>query len=87
MLDCPIKGQVFYDGVKTGAPCEATCTNPNPVCVKQCRHGCGCPRGTVLDVVAEACVSVEECTGACTLEDGTVLQNGEEFNRNPCRTW
>ena len=86
-IACPSEGQRFYDGVHNCLPCEATCANPNPVCTKECRSGCGCTKSTILDEEANACVKPRDCPGACILGDDTVLQDGEIDNRNPCRVW
>ena len=59
--ECPVEGQEYYDGVNTCVPCTGTCTNRNPVCTLECRSGCGCPVGTVLDEQANACVNETDC--------------------------
>ena len=46
-----------------GTACPPTCAEPGPVpCTRQCVIGCQCPAGTVLDEVANRCVTVENCS-------------------------
>ena len=58
VIECPIEGQVF---TTCGSACPATCSNPNPICTKQCVARCECPQGTVLNEDIKACVPLEEC--------------------------
>ena len=51
MVGCDIPGQVF----QFCAPCEATCTNPTPICPLICRPGCACSPGTLLDEERNRC--------------------------------
>ena len=59
--ECPVEGQVYYDGVNTCVPCTGTCKEPVIACTLECRSGCGCPVGTVLDEEANACVNETDC--------------------------
>ena len=58
---CEIEGQVFQQ-CKT---CPATCSNPNLVCTLQCKQGCGCPSGQLIDDVTDKenpkCVDSKKC--------------------------
>ena len=56
---CPIKGQVFQQC----RVCPATCGNPNPICTLECRPGCGCPPGQVIDEANNRCVPRDQCSG------------------------
>ena len=60
-VECPIEGQVFTE---CGTACPPTCADePGPkICTLQCVVGCQCPAGTVLDEVANRCVTVEKCS-------------------------
>ena len=59
-MKCEIPGQEF----QTCAPaCDATCTDPNPICTKQCTERCVCPKGTVLDKERN------RCTRKCPRDD------------------
>ena len=59
--ECPVEGQEYYDGVNTCVPCTGTCEEPEVACTLECRSGCGCPVGTVLDEEANACVNETDC--------------------------
>jgi hypothetical protein len=59
-LSCAIPGQVY---LQCGTACPPTCADPDPSpCTRQCVAGCQCPQGTVLDEIAQQCVSVEDCS-------------------------
>ena len=57
--ECPVEGQEYY--VNMCVPCTGTCEEPEVDCILECRSGCGCPVGTVLDEEANACVNVSDC--------------------------
>ena len=61
-LECPIKGQVFKE---CASACPATCTNPNPICTKQCVRSCECPSGQVIDEASKTCVPKDKCPSTC----------------------
>ena len=45
-----------------GSACPPTCSQPNPICTRQCVPGCRCPPGTLLNERRQRCVSsVSEC--------------------------
>ena len=54
---CSIKGQVFQQ-CRT---CPATCSNPNLICTADCRPGCGCPPGQLIDEQNKRCVPANRC--------------------------
>ncbi len=56
-----MEGQEYFDGVNTCVPCNGTCEEPEVACTLECRSGCGCPVGTVLDEEANACVNETDC--------------------------
>ena len=56
-----MEGQEYFDGVNTCVPCNGTCEEPEVACTLECRSGCGCPVGTVLDKEANACVNETDC--------------------------
>ena len=58
-MTCDIEGQKF---TSCGSACPPTCSNPNPICTRQCVPGCQCPRGTVLDEVQNKCVRLNQCS-------------------------
>ena len=55
---CPVAGQVFQS---CGSPCNATCSDPFPLCIGVCQPGCGCPSGHVIDERKNRCV--HSCPG------------------------
>ena len=57
-----MEGEEYFDGVASCVPCSGTCEEPTTVCTLECRSGCGCPVGTVLDKEANACVNVTDCS-------------------------
>ena len=59
--ECSVEGQEYYDGVNTCVPCTGTCKEPIIACTLECRSGCGCPVGTVLDEEANVCVNETDC--------------------------
>ena len=54
---CPIMRQVLQ-GCRT---CPATCTNPDLQCTRQCKEGCGCPSGQLIDTLGNRCVNPSDC--------------------------
>ena len=56
-----MQGEEYFDGVDSCVPCTGTCEEHTKVCTLECRRGCGCPVGTVLDEEANACVNVTDC--------------------------
>ena len=75
----PVEGQEYYDGVNTCVPCTGTCANRNPVCTLECRSGCGCPVGTVLDEQSNACVNETDCPRDCW-EGDMIYKSGETWD-------
>ena len=71
-MTCDIEGQQFNS---CGSACPPTCSNPNPICTRQCVPGCQCPRGTVLDEEQKECVRPNQCQSnmTCDIE-------GQQFN-------
>ena len=59
--ECPFAGQVIYDGRSNCTPCNSTCQRPFTVCTTECRSGCGCPVGLVLDEETRSCVGILDC--------------------------
>ena len=58
--NCPIKGQVY----KRCVLCPRnpfTCDSPSHSCTKDCRPGCECPYGKVLDQKRNKCVPLDKC--------------------------
>ena len=58
---CPFDGQVF----KRCVDCPRnpfTCDSPIHGCTKNCRPGCECTNGEVLDLKGRSCVPLEECS-------------------------
>ena len=60
ILECPVEGQLF---TRCGSACPPNCTNPSPICTRQCVARCECPRGKVIDERKNKCVAVNQCTG------------------------
>ena len=56
-----MQGEEYFDGVDSCVPCTGSCEEPTKVCTLECRRGCGCPVGTVLDEETNACVNVTDC--------------------------
>ena len=58
-----VKGQRYFD-ISEGEclPCQQTCGEEPHACILLCTSGCGCPSGTVLDKIANACVEPDKCT-------------------------
>ena len=54
---CSVKGQVYQE-CRT---CPATCSEPNKICTADCRPGCGCPPGQVIDEKKNKCVPTSSC--------------------------
>ncbi|XP_066556499.1 mucin-5AC-like [Amia ocellicauda] len=57
---CP-QNQLYKE---CGSSCPATCSNPSAahICTKECRSGCFCPPGTVLDDITDkGCVPLLQC--------------------------
>ena len=48
-------------------PCTGTCEEPNPVCTKDCRSGCGCPDGDVVNDEGTECINPRTCPKMCEL--------------------
>ena len=71
-ITCPIEGQQHFDCV----PCNATCDDPNPVCPRICRPGCGCPVGMVLH--EGKCIPLADCPITCPIE------GQQRFDCVPC---
>ena len=71
-ITCPIQGQQHFDCV----PCNATCDDPNPVCPRICRPGCGCPVGMVLH--EGRCIPPADCPITCPIE------GQQHFDCVPC---
>lgn len=53
--DCDIPGQIYMD---CAPACDATCNEPNPICIYQCTQRCMCPHGLLLDEDSKRCVKV-----------------------------
>ena len=89
-VECAIVGQKYYN-VSEGecVPCIGTCKQPLKLCTKECRSGCECPEGTLLDEVVDICTRPELCLPqSCTLDNGTVVPHGTEgLSSNPCAFW
>ena len=62
IVGCPVKGQVF---TKCASACPPTCTNPKPICTRQCVPRCQCPRGTVINQLSRKCIRVKDCPTQC----------------------
>ena len=60
LLECPVEGQLF---TRCGSACPPNCTNPSPICTRQCVARCECPRGKVIDERKNKCVPVNQCAG------------------------
>ena len=71
---CDIDNQEF---TSCGTACPPTCSNPNPICTKQCVPGCQCPRGTVLDEEQNRCVTKHHCSK--TPKNSTCDIEGQKF--------
>ena len=69
---CSVRGQRFYDASNGECvPCSGTCAEPNPVCTKDCRSGCACPPGTVLNDEGTECIHPRTCPRKCELLSST----------------
>ncbi|XP_019849765.1 PREDICTED: papilin-like [Amphimedon queenslandica] len=73
---CPIAGQVF----QRCRSCPATCSNPNRICTLECRPGCGCPPGHVIDEANKRCVPLDKCPTSSNICD-------LRPKRGPCRAF
>jgi len=85
LSDCP-PDRVFSKCVSN---CPKTCQNPyinsdNKECLHNCRSGCVCPKGTLLDEGRNReCVPQDECTclhrGKVFMPDETLLRDGMKW--------
>ena len=41
--------------------CPATCNDPDLRCTLECRRGCGCPPGQLIDEINNKCVPRRQC--------------------------
>jgi hypothetical protein len=86
---CPISGQIYYSGAPVNcAPCNSTCTDHFPPCSYECKSGCACKFGQVIDEESNSCVDLDKCPGSreCKLDDGSVLQDNEIKDVAGCKT-
>ena len=67
-----MQGEEYFDGVHSCVPCTGTCEEPTKVCTLECRRGCGCPVGTVLDEEANACVNGTDCPNGEACNDSSM---------------
>ncbi len=85
LSDCP-PDRMFSKCVSN---CPKTCHNPyinsyNKECLHNCRSGCVCPKGTLLDEGRNReCVPQDECTclhrGKVFMPDETLLRDGMKW--------
>ena len=65
-VGCPIQGQRYFNASKGECvPCTGTCEDTSPICTRECRSGCGCPTGTVLDEENNRCIHPRTCPRKC----------------------
>ncbi|XP_075139471.1 mucin-5B-like, partial [Leptodactylus fuscus] len=78
---CYISCPRTMEFLECASPCINTCSNPtaSKLCIEQCKEGCSCPPGTIMDDVNnnKTCLKQNLCPCA---HNGKIYQPGESYS-------